>query len=239
MKRLNKLSDENKKKILAFLAILIFIVFSALIGWFVGRPMLRFVKEPALFRQWVNSHGFFGRLLFIGMVILQIVVAVIPGEPLEFGGGYAFGAFEGTVLCMIGAVAGSLLVFLLVRRFGTLLVEVFFSKEKLEKLKFLKHSQKRDILLFIIYMVPGTPKDIISYFAGLTDIKFSTWLWICVVGRFPSIISSTVSGSALGEESYLMAVIVVVITLALSGLGLLLYNYICKKHNKLHTKENK
>ena len=71
---------------------------------------------------------------------LQVLVAVIPGEPLEISGGYAFGAVQGTVLCMLGAFLGGVVVFAFVRRFGRELVEVFFPKEKIESLRFLQSS---------------------------------------------------------------------------------------------------
>ena len=79
--------------------------FSALICWFVGRPLLKFVSAPEQFRSWVDGHGIYGRLAFIGMMVLQVFIAIIPGEPLESGSGYAFGMWEGTLLCMAGAVS--------------------------------------------------------------------------------------------------------------------------------------
>ncbi|MFQ9051930.1 MAG: VTT domain-containing protein [Oscillospiraceae bacterium] len=97
-----------------------------------------------------------GRLC--GHGVLQVVVAVIPGEPLEISGGYAFGALRGSVLCLLGGVLGSVAVFALVRRFGRELVEIFFPREKLEKLKFLQSSPKRDALFWLIFTVPGTPR---------------------------------------------------------------------------------
>ena len=178
----------------------------------------------------MDAHGAWGKLAYMGMVILQVIVAIIPGEPLEIGGGYAFGALWGTALCLIAAAAGSVLVFLFVRRFGVKVVEVFFPAEKLQSLRFLHSSPKRDFLFLLIFTIPGTPKDMLSYFAGLTDIKFGTFLLISSLGRIPSVITSTIGGNALGTKNYWFAIGVFAGTLALSGVGLLIYNYICKKH---------
>lgn len=94
---------------------------------------------------------------------------------------------------------GSVTVFALVRRWGRGLVEVFFPADKLEKLHFLLHtSPKRTALFWLIFTVPGTPKDLLCYFAGLTDLPWGTWLLIATVGRLPSIVTSTVGGSAPG-----------------------------------------
>ena len=108
----------QRKKQLAWTALVIFVLLTAAVCWFVGRPMLRFVSEPEKFRLWVDGHGLWGRVLYVGMCFLQVVVAIIPGEPLEIAGGYAFGAVWGTVLCLIGLFLGSVVIFALVRRFG-------------------------------------------------------------------------------------------------------------------------
>lgn len=117
---------EQQKKTLSVLAIVIFVLLSAALAWFVGRPMVRFARQPEQFRAWVDGHGAWGPLAYVAMVFLQVLVAIIPGEPLEIAGGYAFGAWAGTALCLLGAVLGSVTVFALVRRWGRGLVEVFF-----------------------------------------------------------------------------------------------------------------
>lgn len=174
---------DKQKKLIAWAAIAIFLLLSAAVGWFIGRPLVRFASRPEEFRLWVDGHGLLGMAAYVGMVFLQVVVAVIPGEPLEISGGYAFGALRGSVLCLLGGVLGSVAVFALVRRFGRELVEIFFPREKLEKLKFLQSSPKRDALFWLIFTVPGTPKDLLCYFAGLTDLSWGKWLLLCTVGR--------------------------------------------------------
>ena len=122
---------EKQKKTLSLAAVAIFILLSLALAWFVGRPLIRFARQPEQFRAWVEGHGLWAPLAYAAMVFLQVVVAVIPGEPLEIAGGYAFGAWQGTALCLAGAVLGSVAVFALVRRWGRGLVEVFFPADKL------------------------------------------------------------------------------------------------------------
>lgn len=220
----------TRRQLVGIAAVCIAVVASALIMWLVGAPLVRFASEPEKFRAWVDGHGFGGRIAYIGMVIFQVVIALIPGEPFEIAAGYAFGAVEGTLLCILASTLGSVAVFLLVRRFGVWLVEVFFSKDKLKSVRFLKSTPKRDMLFLIIFMIPGTPKDLLSYVAGLTDIRFPVWLMICSLGRIPSIITSTVGGNALGTQNYWFAIAVFAATMAVSGVGLLIYNRICKRH---------
>ena len=196
----------------------------------VCRPLVEFASEPELFREWVDSHGVLGRLAFVGMVMLQVVIAILPGEPFEIAAGYAFGAWEGTILFLAAAAAGSIAVFLLVRCFGAKLAEVFFSGKELSSVRFLKTNPRRTMLFLVVFMLPGTPKDLLSYFAGLTDIRFGVWVVICSLGRMPSVVMSTVGGDALGTERYWFSLIVFLLSLAVSVAGLLIYNRIVTRH---------
>lgn len=223
---------KKQQKIIAVAAIVVLVAVVGILMWVVGRPMLQFVSEPEKFRQWVDEHGIWGPVLYVFCVILQVLVAFIPGEPLELVAGYAFGTIEGFLLCLGASAIGSVLVFGLVRHYGVRLVEVFYPVEKLRNLRFLKNSPKRAVLYAIIFTIPGTPKDLLCYFAGLTDMKFRTFLLISSLGRIPAMITSTISGDALGTESYIPAIIVLGATLIISCIGLMIYNYICKKNNR-------
>lgn len=227
---------QKQKKTAALAALILFILLSLAVFWFVGRPMVRFAKEPERFRALVDSLGIWGKAAYVGMCMLQVVVAIIPGEPLEICGGYAFGGVWGSILCLLGLFLGSVIVFWLVRKLGQPMAEIFFSPEKLEKLHFLKDSPKRNFLFWLIFTVPGTPKDLLCYFAGLTDIRWGTWLLLCSVGRLPSVLTSTVGGSALGGKSYLFAALVFGGTLLLSLVGLLIYRSVCRRHEKAQEK---
>ena len=96
--------------------------------------------------------------------------------------------------------------------------------------KFLrKNKEKRNILCFIIFFIPGTPKDIMTYFIPLTDMKLSTFLFITTIARIPSIITSTIGGHAIGVENYIFSIIVFVITAIVSLIGIYIYRKITTK----------
>jgi len=222
--------SDKRKKLFGIIAIAIFILFFTVIFIFVGNPLIRFLHDPERFRQWVADAGIWGRLGFIGMVVLQVVVAIIPGEPFEIGAGYAFGFWEGTALSLIGAALGSILIFLFVRRWGIKVVEIFFSREKILSLRFLQNQKRVELVVFLIMLIPGTPKDLLSYFVGLTDIKLSTWITISVFARLPSLVSSTLGGNALGEKNYITAGIAFVAAAVLSLCGIAVYRLICRRN---------
>ena len=218
----------HQQKTIGFIALSLAFTLLVLIVIFVGIPLVRFLREPEQFRLWVDERGVWGKLAFIGMVVMKVVVAVIPGEPFELAAGYAFGVWEGLFLCMIGITIGSMIVFSLVRRFGTSIIRVFFSQERIDGMRLLHTSKKGNVILSIVYMVPGTPKDFLNYCAGLTTIKLPTWLLVCSIGRIPSIITSTISGDAFVQKRYLFGIMIYVGTFLVGLIGVLIYNKVKK-----------
>ena len=230
---------EKQKKIFGIVAIGVLLLFMGLVTLLIGFPLIRFIEKPEEFRAWIDGFGFWGQLVFIAITVFQVIFAIIPGEPLEIGAGYAFGILEGTILCMIATTLGGVLVFLLVKKFGIRLVEIFFSMEKINSLWFLRTEKRRNLITFLVFFIPGTPKDLLCYFVGLTDIKIGTWILISAVARIPSILTSTISGASLGEQNYLLAVIVFALTAGISGGGLLIYRKItAPKKNATNQKES-
>lgn len=200
---------EKEKKLIGWAAIVIFVVFTAAVCWFVGRPMGKFVSEPEKFRLWVESHGLWSQAAYVGMVFLQVLVAVIPGEPLEISGGYALRCRTGYGAVYAGGLSGQR------GGYSPSCARIrpgaggdFFPQGEDRVPAFLQSSPKRDLLFWIVFVVPGTPKDLLCYFAGLTDLSWGKWLLICSAGRLPSIITSTVGGSAVGGRQYLFAILV-------------------------------
>ena len=223
-----KISAQKHKKIIAAVGILVFILLCTVIFVRIGKPMITFASDPEKFRSTIADLGLSGKLIFIFMLILQTFVAVIPGEPLEICAGYAFGALNGTLLCILGEGLGSIIVFIFVRKFGVKAVEIFFDRDKLKSIKILNDPKRLNTLTFILFLIPGTPKDLLCYAAGLTSISFKVWLIISFVARIPSIVTSTIGGNALGTQNYTTAVIVFIITVIISVTGIIIYNKVGK-----------
>ena len=213
--------QQKRKRAVALTCLGAAVLMMVAIFWFVGRPLIAFVSQPERFRAWVDSHGILGRLAFVGMMMFQVFIAIIPGEPLEIGAGYAFGAVEGTLLCLLATTLSSVVIFLIVKRYGMKFVTLFVSEEKLHSLKFLRDTRRLELLTFLLFFIPGTPKDVLTYVVGLTPMKLRVWVLITAVARIPSIVTSTVTGDALGLKDYQFALIAFGVTLALSLAGIL------------------
>lgn len=223
---------ERRRKLWTALLAGTFVAAMVLICIFAWEPLSELFADPESFRKWVAEQGAWGPVIFVGLMTFQIIVAVLPGEPLEIAAGYTFGVWGGTALCMVGALLGSTLVFLFVRTWGRRAVDLIFPRKKLDSVSFLRDERKLNSLVFLLFAIPGTPKDIMTYAVGLTKMRLPVWLLISTFARIPSILTSTVGGDALGLQNYEFAIIVFAATLVLSGTGLLIYRSICQGRTK-------
>ena len=224
----------TRRQITQLILAILAVIFICILGYYIGRPLVQFVSEPQKFQIWVKEKGFLGVTAGIGMSILQVLLAVIPGGPFEIGAGYAFGVVKGSLICDIAMTIASVIIFLFVKKFGLRFVELFVSKEKIESVKFLKSSKRSESIIFLLFLVPGTPKDLLSYLVGLTDMKLSHWIFICGVGRLPAIFLSALSGSALSSARYHLAIILIAAIIMLYVVGIILYRI----HNKRAAEKN-
>jgi uncharacterized membrane protein YdjX (TVP38/TMEM64 family) len=218
---------ERRRKILAGISLAVVVLLVVFVTLFVSRWLSSFSRED--FRDYVRSFGALAPAVMLGLQILQVFIALIPGELVESAAGFILGPWLGTLVFYLGIALASALILTLTRRYGVKLVEVFISREKINELRFLSTEQKRNALIFLLFFIPGTPKDLLTYFVGLTDIKLGTFLLLSMVARIPSVLTSTFGGHLLGEARYLGAVILYGVTGLLSLLGMAGYHRYLKK----------
>ena len=175
--------NENHARKKSLFILICFALIMLAVTFLAGKPIVSAVSDPESFRIRIKEYGWAGRLIFLIMVFVQTVIAFIPGEPLEIAAGYAFGAIEGTLLCIAGQAAGSICVFLFVKRYGVKLVRVFVSEEKIASMRFLKNEKRLNAVVFFVFLLPGTPKDALCYFVGLTPMRLGVWMLISSVAR--------------------------------------------------------
>ena len=164
------------------------------------------------------NNGLLGYLVFSLVVCLQVVVAILPGEPVEICAGFIFGSVNGLFCCLLGSVFASCIIYIIVRT----LKRSMASNELV--LKYLNDSKQLPFTIFMLFFIPGTPKDIITYVVPLTKMKLLDFITISSVARIPSIISSTLAGSTLENGDLNLTIMIFIITGILSLIGLYFYN---------------
>ncbi len=183
-------------------------------------------------QDFAAEHWVAGALIFMGVCVIQVVIALIPGEAVEIAAGLIFGSLWGTVLCLVGITLGSVIVILLVRKFGRKFVESLYPREKIDSLPILNDRKKRNATIFLLFLIPGTPKDLITYIIGLTEVSVPMYILLTTAARVPSILMSTLGGDAFSEGEILKAIVIFGIAAIISGAGYLAYLLIQRKINK-------
>ena len=219
----------KKKRIIAVVSLIILLALTGLFTYFFGIKFGRVVTNGVEFDEYIKSFGCFGWLVAVGIQILQVIIAFMPGEVVEIGMGYAYGWLWGTLLCMLGVAIGSSAIFLLVKKYGIRFVELFVDTDKINQLKFINSEKKLKRTTFILFFIPGTPKDLLTYFVGLTRMTLGEFLGITLIARIPSVVSSTIGGNFMGKQQYLEAILLFVVTGIISLIGIKVYNIIIKR----------
>lgn len=181
----------------------------------------------------IETLPFFIKVIaMMGLIALQIFVAFLPGEPLELASGYIFGSFQGTLVCLAGSMIGTIIVYYLARMFQHSIIDTMFNQDKVAEVKQLFSSKKSKFWLFIIFLIPGSPKDVMTYLVSLSDIDLKQWLLLTTVGRIPSIVTSTYLTGSLKEGNIMLAFLILVVTIILVIGGTIYYKKIINS-NKL------
>lgn len=195
-------------------------------------PLIVTYNDPQKLQAFVESLGVWGMGMMFFVQVAQIIVAVIPGEVVEFVAGALYGWLGGLVFCLSGIALGQTLIFKAVRYFGKSFAEKVAGSKGVNKFKFLQNEKKLRALIFILYFVPGTPKDLLSYVVPLTKVKLKDFLVITLFARIPTIVSSTYAGDAFADKDFMMLAIMYTGIAVFSIGGVIVYRLWDMRHEK-------
>ncbi len=227
----------KRKRIIAIVSIVITVALFLAAGIFVTKRIFGGMGI-AEFKELIDSYGSMGVLVAFAIQVLQVIVSPIPGEVVEVAMGFCFGWFGGMLLCVLGSAVGASIIFPLTKKYGIKIVELFVSIDRINELRFINSEKKLHRFVFLLYFIPGTPKDPLIFFFGLTRIKLSTFLILSSFARIPSIVSSTLGGKFIVDKNYFGAILLFVITGVLSLAGMIAYQKILSALKKHHRKKH-
>ena len=179
------------------------------------------------FKEKVANSGTIGMLLLFVIQISQIFLFILPGEPIEILAGMCYGWIWGTIFIMISSAIISSLIFILVRKIGKQFVYDFSDEERIKKIensKLFKNPKKIEIVLFILFLIPGTPKDLLTYLSGLLPIKMSRFVLLSTIARIPSIVTSTIAGANIAVGDWRKAILLYILIVAIVVILLYIFN---------------
>jgi len=165
-------------------------------------------------RAYVETWGALAPAGFVFIQALQVVVAPIPGEFTGAVGGFIFGTFWNTVYSTVGLTVGSVLAFLASRLVGLPLVQLVVSRDFLQKFDFLA-ERRAGALAFVLFIIPGFPKDFLCFVLGLSPMSFLTFLIACTIGRIPGTVMLGFCGCAVYDKDWTLLIAVSIIAVSL------------------------
>lgn len=214
--------------LLAFFVLMGVIVFLA---W----PTVHGIFEEGgldLLIQRMREAGPMGVGILLGLQLLQVIVAFIPGEVVQVAAGMLYGPLGGTVIIVLGAMAASALVYQLVHVLGAPFVRAMVSDSFLDKFRAFEKSGRLNIIVFILFLIPGLPKDVFTYVVALTDMKLGTFLALSTLGRIPGVFVSTFAASSIMEGDYVQSAIMFGVLAVLAALGVIFRDQIMDRFSK-------
>ena len=198
-------------------------------------PFIKDLRNPEYrenFSLWVKELGFKGWFILLGLQILQIVVSFIPGGPVELIAGAAYGAWGGLGICLAGCVFSASLIFFTVKKFGLPLVKRFFGEENIKTWGFLKDVRKTTMVVFIVFIIPGTPKDMLTWLGPLSGLSLLQFVVISTFARTPAILCTTIMGDSMIQGNWIVFLMLFFFTALIGMLGILFKDKIVKKFSK-------
>jgi uncharacterized membrane protein YdjX (TVP38/TMEM64 family) len=202
---------------LVYLVVAALLVFVAATSLLVGRYS-SLLTDPFALREWIRGYGPLAPVVFVALQAAQVIVAPIPGQVLGLASGFLFGTLWGTVYSLVGATVGSVVVFWLSRRLGRPFVEQALTAETLAKFDRFS-TDDGPVALFLVFLVPGLPDDVICFCGGLTGMSIPKMVAISVVGRFPGYLVINATGAGFGSDRVMEAVLLLVALVAISVVG--------------------
>lgn len=186
----------------------------------------------------VRDAGPVGFLILLGLQFLQIVVAFIPGEVVQIAAGLLYGPWLGSLIILVGCVVSSAFIFALVHKLGAPFVQSMVPTQYLNKFRKFELTGKLNIIVFILFLIPGLPKDVFTYLVPLTDMRMRTFLLLSNVGRIPGIVVSAYAADGLAEGRLMESVIIFAVAAVIAVLGIVFRERIMKLLEKHSDKKN-
>src|SRR5207302_3518504 len=191
----------------------------AIVIWLVAAdaPIVRFVvrlyQDKKFLRATGRSWGLMAPLVFMAIQALQVIISPIPGEITGPVGGALFGTWLGLIYSTIGLTIGTLFCFWVGRKWGEPLVRPWLSEHHWNRMNFILEAEGA-IICFVLYLIPGFPKDIISYLFGISPMPFWLFAVVSTIGRLPGTVISSYFGAHVAEHQYIYAIAFLAIVIA-------------------------
>ncbi|HMA60082.1 MAG TPA: VTT domain-containing protein [Halanaerobiales bacterium] len=194
------------------IVLILFFIGISILAFFLRGDIYAVIKDPVLLKNWMSVFGSFQIIMFILIQAVQVIVFIVPGELVEIAAGFLFGTTLGSIYSIIGIAFGSAASFIIARVLGYDFVKWVVPEQMFNRWNiFINEDKRGGTVLFLLYFIPGTPKDALAYFAGITPVSYLKFIFISMFARLPAIVFSAYIGANIEQKEYTNALIVSVI----------------------------
>ncbi len=227
------------KKILAALKLFLLFLFIFAIPIYIGffrRDLISQMDSIQEVTAFLDANKTLAVFVYLGLQVLQIIVSVLPGQVFQVAAGYYFGFFMGLVYSLIGAAIGTALTYFVARFLGSNSVNTLFGEERINKIVSMLNNHRAYNIVFLLYLIPGLPKDLVGYAAGISRINFKIFIVISIVGRTFGMSGSLLFGYLYAHGNYVMMGVVGGLAVLISILCILYRNKISDYMDRFYEK---
>ena len=194
-------------------------------------PIVMELTEPGGLErvtEQVTSAGPLGVLILLGFQFLQIVVACIPGEVVQVAAGMMYGTWGGAAIVLAGCVISSAFIYFVVSKLGAPFVQAMIPEKWMNKLRDFDESDKLDVMVFVLFLIPGLPKDVFTYLVPLTGMRMRDFVLLSNIGRIPGVVMSTMAANGLMQGNWAQSIAPFAVCAVIAIVAILFHDKIMK-----------
>lgn len=219
----------NKKKFINLAVILIILLITYIFTKDSISKFYNLIMDGPRLKTYLESFGYLSGVVFFIFQILQVIIFIIPGEIIQAAGGYVFGTFLGTLISLLGIGVGSFILFVVSHKYGRNFVEKFVSKDLQVKIENILSTRRKKLIVFILYLIPGMPKDCLVMICALTNMNSRDFITYSMIGRIPALFLSSYFGANIASGNHIKAIIICTIVIIITVIFLLYREKIFEK----------
>lgn len=219
----------NKKKFIILALILIILLITYIFTKDTILKLYKLIMDGPRLKLYLESFGYLSGVVFLIFQILQVLIFIIPGEIIQAAGGYVFGTLLGTLISLIGIGIGSFILFVISHKYGRNFVEKFVSKDLQSKLENILSTKRKKLIVFILYLIPGMPKDCLVMICALTNMNSKDFIIWSMIGRIPALFLSSYFGANIASGNHIKAIIICIVAIIITVIVLLYKEKVFKK----------
>lgn len=206
--------------------ICVFFILLSIIATIILYPVLKeYQTEEGLngLKKFVDEMGFLGVLILFSIQVIQIVIPFLPGQFIELTVGALYSPLIAITILSLGLVVATIIIYYLGKWLGRPFINLFLSDDNEQKYGFLKNSKKMELVFFILFLIPGTPKDVLIFFLPLLNLKLSRFIVLSLFARIPGWVLDVYMSHSIFEKNYTLLIVVIILMILIA-----IFSYIYK-----------